>query len=305
MYHETSVEQQEYGGWKNCVRLSNGLIDLFATTDVGPRIIRFGFIGKQNELLENPDDLGTTGGDKFRAYGGHRMWHAPESHPRTYMPDNQPVGWTEVKNGIILSQDEESWTHIKKELEISMSPSTAEIQLRHRMINNSAWSIELAIWAITLMSPGGVQILPQGTRDTGVLPNRMICLWPYSKMNDARVCWGEKYTTLKQDGSNNDRFKFGFLNQAGWAAYSNQEHLFVKQFTHYSDTVYPDFHAASYEAFTSHYIMEMESLSPLRKIAPGEAIEHLETWKLYQSIQTPQNEAEIKLLEQNFILENE
>ena len=36
------MERTSYGGWPNCYRLSNGLIDLVVTADVGPRIIRLG-----------------------------------------------------------------------------------------------------------------------------------------------------------------------------------------------------------------------------------------------------------------------
>ena len=98
---------------------------------------------------------------------------------------------------------------------------------------------------------------------------------------------------LAQDIHNHDRFKLGYSNEDGWAAYVNQEHLFLKQFPLCFNECYPDYYASSYEAFTSHYIMEMESLSPLRKVSTDETLEHVETWKLFESIQTPQNEKEI------------
>ena len=85
------MEKVEYKGWSNCVRLSNDLVDLIATTDVGPRIIRFGFVGGENEFKEYEDMMGQTGGDEWRTYGGHRLWHAPEVQPRTYFPDNAPI----------------------------------------------------------------------------------------------------------------------------------------------------------------------------------------------------------------------
>jgi hypothetical protein len=62
-----------YAGWERCVRLSNGIVELVATMDVGPRIIRFGFIGGDNEFKEYPEMLGKTGGDEWRIYGGHRL----------------------------------------------------------------------------------------------------------------------------------------------------------------------------------------------------------------------------------------
>ncbi len=71
-----SVLKSAYKGWQNCYRMTNGQIELIATTDVGPRIIRFAFVGEDNIFGENPDQVGKTGGEEWRIYGGHRLWHA-------------------------------------------------------------------------------------------------------------------------------------------------------------------------------------------------------------------------------------
>ena len=55
------VEKTEYKGWKNCYRVTNGEIELIVTSDVGPRVIRFGFVGGQNLFKEFPDELGKSG----------------------------------------------------------------------------------------------------------------------------------------------------------------------------------------------------------------------------------------------------
>ena len=83
---QVTVEKTEYRGWQNCYRLSNNLVDLIVTTDVGPRVIRFGFVGEENEFKEYEELMGRTGGAEWRIYGGHRLWHAPEARPRTYYP---------------------------------------------------------------------------------------------------------------------------------------------------------------------------------------------------------------------------
>jgi len=62
------MEKINYGGWSNCIRLSNGKIELIVTTDVGPRIIRFGFINGQNIFKEYKEQLGKTGGNVWRIY---------------------------------------------------------------------------------------------------------------------------------------------------------------------------------------------------------------------------------------------
>ena len=88
------VEKYEYGGWKNCIRLDNCKIELVVTTDVGPRIIRFGLNRGQNLFNEIREQLGKTGGDQWLIYGGHRLWHAPEDIHRSYFPDNSAIKYS-------------------------------------------------------------------------------------------------------------------------------------------------------------------------------------------------------------------
>lgn len=289
----TAIRKIEYKGWKNCIEISNGIINLIATTDVGPRIIRFGFVDKQNHMCEVEDQIGTTGGDEWKIYGGHRLWHSPEHKPRTYELDNCKIEWKKKKNGIVLKQPVEPWTLIQKEMEITMSPDSANVTILHRLTNKGAWDIELSVWALTVMAPGGKEIIPQATTDTGLLPNRMLSLWPYTKLNDPRVYWGEKYITLQQDKSMKPPFKIGLPNEKGWAAYANFGQLFVKKFQHISDVVYPDFSASSYETYTTDFMLEMETLSPLALLEPEASIEHTEAWNLFDNINVPTDEKEI------------
>lgn len=286
------IQKKEYKGWKNCIEVSNGIIDIIATTDVGPRIIRFGFVGKENEFCEVPEQIGTTGSSEWNIYGGHRLWHSPEEKPRTYELDNSSINWSQIENGIILDQPVEPWTQIKKDMELTMSPDGANVTVLHRLSNQGAWAVDLSLWALTVMAPGGKEIMPLVKRDTGLLPNSMISLWPYTKLNDPRVFWGEKYITLQQDVNATCPFKIGLLNEDGWAAYANHGNLFIKQYQHIEEAAYPDY-ASSYETYTCNFMLEMETLSPLVLLEPGDSIEHTEVWSLYEGIRVAQNEKEI------------
>lgn len=137
------LETINYAGWPNCLRLTNGIVDLIATTDVGPRLLRFGFVGEQNEFKEFPEHLGKTGGREWRVYGGHRLWHAPEHKTRTYYPDNFPVDYewnggtcsvasnaptrsrrsVTLQNTLRLIQPVEKTTGIQKEILIQFVPT--------------------------------------------------------------------------------------------------------------------------------------------------------------------------------------
>lgn len=287
------ITKKEYKGWENCIQISNGLVDIIATTDVGPRIIRFGFVGKENEFCEVPDQIGTIGGNEWKIFGGHRLWHSPENEPRSYELDNSKISYIEKENGIVLTQPVEPNTRMLKEIEITMSPSHAKVTVLHRITNKGLWPVEFAVWALTVLKAGGKEIIPQASRKTGFLPNRMISLWDYTKLNDPRVCWGDRYITLQQDVNAKNPFKIGMPNEDGWAAYANNGNLFVKKYEHVLNALYPDFSASSFETYTCDYMTEMESLSPLQTIEPGDFIEHTEVWSLYGNVTAPSSEDEI------------
>ncbi|NLC67773.1 MAG: hypothetical protein GX754_03080 [Clostridiaceae bacterium] len=286
------IVKKEYRGWENCIEISNGIIDIIATTDVGLRIIRFGFTGKENEFCEVEGQVGTTGGDEWKIYGGHRLWHSPEYKPRSYEPDNSKIDYREKENGIVLSQPVEPWAQIKKEIEVTISPCKPEVYLLHRLVNKGAWPVKLAAWALTVMAPGGLEIIPLVKKDTGLLPNSMISLWPYTRLNDSRVYWGEKYIMLRHDSNARGPFKIGLPNEDGWAAYANHGHLFVKKYNHIDGATYPDF-GASFETYTCDFMTEIESLSPMIELEPGKSIEHRETWILHDNVKVPETEDDI------------
>ena len=130
-------EKVSYGGWPNCVRLTNGQIELIITTDVGPRVIRLGFVGGQNLFKEFADQMGKTGGTEWRSYGGHRLWHAPEAMPRTYFPDNSAVKYTWDGKTLKLVQPIETTTGIVKEMEITLNPNENHVTVLHRLTNKN------------------------------------------------------------------------------------------------------------------------------------------------------------------------
>lgn len=75
------ISKTPYAGWPNCYRMTNGQVELIVTTDVGPRVIRYGFAGGQNIFKEFQEQLGKSGETAWQARGGHRLWIAPEAVP--------------------------------------------------------------------------------------------------------------------------------------------------------------------------------------------------------------------------------
>ena len=105
-------------------------------------------------------------------------------------------------------------------------------------------------------------------------------------MGDRRVAWGKDLITLRQDKRNTQKFKVGTENRRGWAAYACHGCLFVKRFPFIEGAVYPD-GGMNFETFTNNLFLEMESLSPLREMQPGETAEHEETWEILDDVKAP------------------
>lgn len=291
----TEMSHTPYGGWANAYTLSNGMIELVITADVGPRIIRFGFPGAPNLFYQDPETLGTTADAQWHLYGGHRLWHAPEQQPRTYWPDNAPVHIERTEAGLVATQPVEGTTGIAKQIEITMHPTLPHVRLTHRLTNTGLWDIPLAAWALSVMDLGGTAILPlppRGNHSTDLLPASTLTLWKYTHMNDPRWTWGTKYILLRAEVGGVPQ-KIGASVPEGWAAYAGQGGLMVKFFDYAPQATYPD-NGSNCELFTNHFMLEVESLGPLTTLAPGATLTHVEDWLLFPAVAAPTRDVEVE-----------
>lgn len=274
----------------NRLHLTNGVWELIIPTQFGIRILHFGFVGGENQFWQNPADLGKMGDDTWRVYGGHRLWHAPEHPLRTYAPDNAPIEWDWDGTRLLLRQPTEARTGIQKEIEIR--PVEREVRVVHRLINRNFWSIRLAAWALSVMQPGGVALIPQEPyqpHPDALLPVRALALWAYTDMSDPRLRWGKQLIQVRQDPEAAHPLKIGVSNTLGWMAYWRGETLFVKRYQYHADAEYPDF-GCNTEVFTNAAMLELETLSPLTELPPDGTLEHIERWSLHQVGAMPDDE---------------
>ncbi len=282
------MELTTYGRWPHCVRISDGHTELVVTTDVGPRIIRYGFIGGQNLMKEFPSQLGKCGGPKWRIFGGHRLWTAPEDRVRSYAPDNEPVEWTWRSNNLVLRNEPDPVFGLAKEIRISYA-GDGSIRVAHRIINRGRRAQEIAPWALTAMAPGGEAIFPQepfAPHPKSLLPARPLVLWSYTRMNDSRWTWGDREIRLRQDETMKEPQKVGFLNTHGWMAYLLNREVFIKRHPYQLGAAYPD-QGCNVETFTNNEMLELESLGPLVILKPRNHTDHVEQWGLFRATSKP------------------
>jgi hypothetical protein len=275
-------EKYYYMGWPNCLRLYNSEIEMVIASDIGLRILFFGFIKSKNIFYLSANDQGKIGGSTWRNYGGHRLAHAPEAIPRTYCPDNETVSYSFEDTKIIITQPKEEHTGIVKQMEITMSEDHNQVRVLHRLINQSLWSVKLSPWAISALAPGGKAIIPQepfGIGNDFLLPTRSISVWSYTNMQDPRWFWGKKYIQVKHDETESSGQKIGILNKQCWAAYNLDDNLLIKYFEFDPNAEYPDY-GSNNEIYLNGSFLELETLGPIVNILPGGNAEHIEYWFL-------------------------
>jgi hypothetical protein len=287
---DVKVEKVEYKGWRNCYRVSNGEVELIVTADVGPRVIRFGFVGGQNLFKEYSEQLGKTSEEKFQLRGGDRVWKAPEDPIATWAPDNVPVEISVTANGLIARAPVEPLTHLQKEIEVKMAASGSDVTVIHRIANQSLFPLEYSVWSLTMMAQGGVAVSgfpPRGRHPINLEATNPLVMWAYTNLADKRWALTKKYLSLRQDPNNNEAQKIGLYNPHTWGAYFLNGEVFIKRTEAIADATYPDF-GSSFETFTNNEFLELETLSPLRKVQAGKSSELVEHWSLHRNVRLPE-----------------
>ena len=281
------IVKESYKNYGDCLKISNNICEVIITVDVGPRIIGYNLLGKENVFYNDIDrnycnkgedyDKYYYPGAEWNIYGGHRLWISPEAEVKSYYPDNDPVNYDIIENGVRLNCDAQKGNNVQYTITVTLSEDTTKLKINHQIKNTGNETKTFAPWCLSVMASGGVGITPMPMTKTGLLANRVLSLWDYSKMNDDRVYWGDKYIILKHD--NKPPFKYGIKMTDDWAAYLVSEQLFVKRFYTEPNGNYTDF-GVSFESYTCAAFHEVESLGVLSDVEPTESVEHSEEWEL-------------------------
>jgi hypothetical protein len=275
--------------------LQNDIIRLDYLTQAGPRIVGLSYRGSPNLLADVHDIHWETPNGQYFPLGGHRLWTSPESPQATYLPDGSGL---KVRTTPDLVELTWSGFGIGKVMRIEMDGNRPHVRLIHTITNSSEKPIELAPWVITMFRQGGTVILPQPVGNTdphGLLHNRLLALWPYTRINDPRLQLHDDFILIQaQPGL--PPLKLGYNCTAGWLAYWVDGILFRKSFDlHPTGTAYPD-GGCNAEMYCNDRFVELESLGVLATLAPGASTQLIETWELYPNLDAPFISADLEHL---------
>lgn len=269
-------------------------------TDIGPRILLlapaedpehnlFGIVPEFT--IETPEGV-------WRIYGGHRLWISPEAMPRSYSLDDKPIKVEASGSEIRVTGNPEPQNSVRKRIVIRPGPGGGA-EVVHEIENIGRWNIEFSCWAVSLMKRGGFAILPIKPRpadERGLLPDRVVALWPYTDPSDPRLVFTKSYVFLRQDPSVERPIKIGVKANPNWVAYWVDGYAFVKSFER-KDVPYPDY-GSNAEAYTNNLFLELETLGPLRRVAPGAVNRYAERWRIVKvgNLEPREEDVERKLV---------
>lgn len=293
-----NIETVSFRNWSNSLRLTNESLELIVTTDVGPRILSCRSHDRENILKIFEEEAGGQHESEWMIRGGHRLWLAPEDEILSYHVDNEPVAYRqdESTGEVLIESIMAAPRRLRKTLGIHLAADAPKITLRHVVTNESDEPLTISAWALSVMAPGGLQIIPQpplGEHPRDLQPNRGMVIWPYTDLSDARLTFGQKFWLLRQ-AEGYPPIKFGLAHRENWVAYVLGDSVFIKVFSYQDGAEYPD-GGCNFETFSNSAMLEIESLSPLTHLAPGQSVTHFEDWYIFPLVEEMQIESEESL----------
>lgn len=278
----------KYSYFGNCIHLTNGVVEIVASLDMGPRILKFCLVGYENVLYEqdeNADYLCTP--DGWRLFGGGRLMFAPESRA-TYWPDNSPVEYEITEQGVRLTRPYDEWLNASKSIDISFTDNPSSVAISYSITNLGNEPLEGAPWAVTSASPGGVLIVPFSNKYAekpslnniwaGAAPNRFVSFWNSTRFDDKRLSFSNDDIIVKHLPID-DYFKIGITCFEGKAQYDVKGQSFIKEFDVEPSKTYPDGNV-NLEIYAGRYMLEFETLAPLSSLKKNETSTITEVWSL-------------------------
>lgn len=297
------ASETTFNGWK-ALTLSNGLVTVTAVPTVGGRILEYK-LGSQALLWQNPKEAGklyeaprTKEQRAWHNFGGYKVWPAPQSEwggPPDPLGSSLDGGrW----DGHILissgdsaviemtSPEDPAVTGLQITRRVTLFVGTTHVQIRETFKNVSKREITWSIWSVTQV-PGDLR----GDGKPSSQAKVYLPLNPKSKQAGGYYAFpdyrADEWKKIAQDKILETTYqgkpgKIGADSDGGWVASVDDLHgvTFAQTFAYNPEGTYPD-SGSTVEVWTNPGdlpYMEVEVLSPLTKLQPGESFSAERNW---------------------------
>ncbi len=305
---QVQVFEADFYGHR-ALKMTNGIVALVAVPEFGGRIMEYK-IGSKPLLWVNLDEVQATGPATsaegagalsatkriWRNWGGYKVWPAPQTRWQgppdpagSQLDGGQWVGRIVRPRGKVgeielTSPADKTVTGLQITRRVTMETGTTRVRVQETFKNVSSKTIEWSIWDVTQV-PGSLapdEVASEDARVYFPVNSKSRFEGGYKLLIDKPSSqWRVLEGGLVEVSYKGELGKIGADSTAGWIAYVDDRHdwAYVKRFDFQEGATYPD-GGCNVEVYTSdkESYMEVEVLSPLRKIEPGAEMSFSEDW---------------------------
>lgn len=283
-----TYKEIEYKNFGTCLEISNGFLELIVTIDQGPRIISFRRLNGENVFFEDINSLQQTAhpdmdkmfgkGAVWNGLGGHRLWRAPESYS-TYYPEEAKVEYLVEDNTFTFIQEVQRYNLVQLSFQLRFIDHE-NVEFIGKVVNKSEEQKTLSAWSLSMCKGPGLLVVELPKDETAFSPRTQYSFWGFgAKINDKRAFYGNDFFALRMEPGNMDAFKVGLRVNPAKVLYLTDHDAFITTFERDDTQPYPD-NNVNFETYTRDLFLEIETLSPLKKVRKNESQSIKEIWTL-------------------------
>jgi hypothetical protein len=314
---KVTVTAVTYQGWKDSLRLSNGIVEAVVVPRIG-RIMSFRFVGDpaSDPIFNNKDLLGKSGADAGKGnwanFGGDKLWPSPQyawakfiggPWPPDPAFDGAPQQAVVVRDGVKLISGRSAAFGLQATRTITMRPGMARLFIAQTLRRFAAPAGHgatvrepLGIWSVTQVRGDSAVFLPVNAASR--FPSRFVTYdgqsRPILKLTPLPHGWRAGPGMLIGERDPKDSYKVGVDASQGWlAALYDGNVLFSERYVDRPGGTYPDAgcRAEVYSNAGDLAYLEMELLGPMQPIPTGKTMHYDLTWELKQLKTKPAGDA--------------
>lgn len=280
-----TIKTVSYKGWDDATLLTNKIVELIFVPQIG-RIMRYGYVGGINLLWNNAalagktTDIAAPNAD-WQNYGGDKLWPAPQAvwgWPPDPVMDSGTQTVKTLAGNKLQTQGQRSPKHnLRFRREIALDATGTGVTFVNTVFNTGEKEAEWSVWEVAQVDSPDIVILP--LHKGGKFPTGYYTFKDSAPAEGRLKIMGNEIR-LERDAKN--ACKIGSDSPLGWLAAEKSGIRFEVSHKAEPKANYPDdgCHLEVYTNPDPAAYIEMELLSPLVTLSPGEKYSHTTRWKL-------------------------
>lgn len=267
------VVLNEYRGWSNCIEISNAGTRVVISPQSGGRVLCYS-VENENILFEDREFDGYLL-ENFRKDrhwpDGARFDIGPEAIPGKLRDELFMGVWdykiiNEYTVELSFSKDNMLGLHLKRTF--TLNAHSSELYIKQSARNYTEKCLNRHFWGRYFCKGGGRVVLPLSDNEVwGYMGN-----YQSDKVltNNGKLCYNVSDETLK----------LGCNSRSGWISYLYKDLKFEVTFKVMPQMDYSSTMGYTTIFYTNGKLCEIEPVSPLYKLSPGESFVFEQTWSL-------------------------